>query len=76
MIRSVFRFHAYYQIRRILNEMKFPLPTIDSWNALNNGIDMSAFQRICNEIEISINSDFRQQLDNSHGMGSFYFFKK
>ena len=34
MIRSVFRFHAYYQIRRILDEMKFPLPTIDSWNGL------------------------------------------
>ena len=76
VIRSVFRFHAYYQIRRILSEMKCPLPTDDSWNAFNNGIDMSAFQRICNEFEISINSDFRQKLDNSHGMGSFYFFKK
>jgi hypothetical protein len=44
MIRSVFRFHVYYQIRRILNEMQCPLPTEDSWNALNNGINMSAFE--------------------------------
>ena len=44
MIRSVFRCHTYYQIRRILNEMKCPLPTDVSWNALNNGIDMNAFE--------------------------------
>ena len=56
--------------------MKCPLLTDQSWNAFNNGIDMNAFQRICNEFEISIKDDFRQKLDNSHGMGSFYFFKK
>ena len=77
MIRSVFRFHAYYQIRRILNEMKCPLPTDRSWNDFNNGIDMSVFERLCAEFKISSSSaDFRQKLDNSHGMGSFYFFKK
>ena len=76
MIRSVFRFHTYYQIRRILNEMKCPLPTDQSWNPLNNGIDMSAFERICAEFEIPSKADFRQRLDNSHGMGSFYFYKK
>ena len=76
MIRSVFRFHTYYQIRRILNEMKCPLPTDQSWNAFNNGIDMSAFQRLCAEFKIPNSADFRQRLDNSHGMGSFYFFKK
>ena len=72
MIRSVFRFHAYYQIRRILSEMKCPLPTDQSWNAFNNGIDMSAFERLCAEFKISSSSaDFGQKLDNSHGMGSF-----
>ena len=76
MIRSVFRFHAYYQIRRILSEMKCPLPTDQSWNPLNNGIDTSAFERICAEFEIPSKADFRQRLDNSHGMGSFYFYKK
>ena len=76
MIRSVFRFHTYYQIRRILSEMECPLPTDQSWNPLNNGIDMSAFERICAEFEIPSNADFRQRLDNSHGMGSFYFYKK
>ena len=27
-------------------------------------------------LKFSIKGDFRQKLDNSHGMGSFYFFKK
>ena len=76
MIRSVFRFHTYYQIRRILSEMECPLPTDQSWNPLNNGIDMSTFERICAEFEIPSKADFRQKLDNSHGMGSFYFYKK
>ena len=69
MIRSVFRFHAYYQIRRILNEMKYPLPTDQSWNPLNNGIDMNAFEQLCAEFKIS-SADFRQKLDPSKGMGA------
>ena len=69
MTRSVFRFHTYYQIRRILNEMQCPLPTDQSFNALNNGINLNVFERICNEFGISPNSDFRQKLDPSHGMG-------
>jgi hypothetical protein len=74
MIRSVFRFHVYYQIRRILNEMQCPLPTEDSWNALNNGINMSAFERICNEFGITSNNNFRQKLDYSNGMGSVRYY--
>ena len=67
MIRSVFRFHTYYQIRRILNEMTCPLPTHRSWNPLNNGIDMNAFEQLCAEFKIS-SADFRQKLDPSKGM--------
>ena len=75
MIRSVFRFHAYYQIRRILNEMRCPLPTDSSRNACNNGIDMNAFERICAEFEISDknSADFRQKLDPSKGMGAIRY---
>ena len=74
MIRSVFRFHAYYQIRRILNEMKCPLPTHRSWNPLNNGIDMNAFEQICNEFEVQNSADFRQKLDPSKGMGAIKYY--
>ena len=74
MIRSVFQFHTYYQIRRILNEMKCPLPTHRSWNPLNNDIDMNAFDQICNEFEIQNSADFRQKLDPSKGMGAIKYY--
>ena len=74
MIRSVVQFHAYYQIRRILSEMKCPLPTHRSWNPLNNDIDMNAFEQICNEFEIQNSADFRQKLDPSKGMGAIRYY--
>ena len=73
MMRSVFRFHTYYQIRRILNEMKCPLPTHRSWNPLNNGIDMNAFEQLCAEVKIS-SADFRQKLDPSKGIGATKYY--
>ena len=76
MTRSVLRFHTYYQIRRILSEMSCPLPTEDSWNPLNNGINMNAYERICNEFGVSPRSNWRQRYDLSNGMGSYYFNKK
>ena len=37
---------------------------------------MLFYERICAEFEIPSKADFRQRLDSSHGMGSFYFYKK
>ena len=76
MTRSVFRFHTYYQIRRILSEMSCPLPTEDSWNPLNNDINMNAYKRICNEFGVSPRFNWRQRYDLSNGMGSYFFNKK
>ena len=75
MTRSVFRFHTYYQIRRILSEMSCPLPTEDSWNPLNNGINMNAYERICNEFGVSTRSNWRQRYDVLNGMGSVFYTK-
>jgi hypothetical protein len=74
MIRSVFRFHVYYQIRRILSELACPLPTEESFSPLNNGINMSAYERICAEFGIDANTNFRQKLDYSNGMGSVRYY--
>jgi len=69
MIRSVFRFHAYYQIRRILKEMECPLPTDEAHNPINNHINMNAYEKLCNEFGVRINTSVRQKLDNWNGMG-------
>ena len=52
------------------------LPTEDSWNPLNNGINMNAYERICNEFGVSPRSNWRQHYDLSNGMGSYFFNKK
>ena len=52
------------------------LPTEDSWNPLNNGINMNAYERICNEFGVSTRSNWRQRYDLSNGMGSYFFNKK
>ena len=42
MIGSMFMFHVYYQIRRILKEISAALPQDSSWNAFDNSYDRSA----------------------------------
>ena len=78
MIRSVFRFHTYYQIRRILSEMECPLPSDQSFNEMNNIFNKSAFKRICAEFNIpsdsGVQADFRQKLDPSNGMGATRYY--
>ena len=39
LLQSVYRFHVYYQIRRILVEMQVPLSQDQAWDAVNNPYD-------------------------------------
>jgi len=34
--KSIFRFHVYYQTRRILHQIRTEMPTEESWDAFNN----------------------------------------
>ena len=61
MIGSLFRFHVYYQTRRILVEMGVVLPQDTSWNAFDNAYNRSAYERICQEFNVDINADWRQK---------------
>ena len=45
LMKSLFRFHAYYRIRWILDEMKAPLPQDHAWDATNNPCDLRAYER-------------------------------
>ena len=72
LVRSVYNFHFYYQFRRILTELQAPLPHSKSWNPFNNRINMKAFERLCNEFNINTKTNFRQNLDKNHGMGTLH----
>jgi len=49
---SIFRFHVYYQTRRILHQLSAALPTDKSWNAFNNAYNHTAYQTICNDFGV------------------------
>ena len=49
MIRSIYRFHVYYHIRRILKILEIPLPYENSFNKYNNPYNHEKFIGICSE---------------------------
>ena len=53
MIRSIYRFHVYYHIRRILKVLEIPLPYENSFNQYNNPYNHEKFIGICSEYGVS-----------------------
>ena len=53
MIKSVYHFHVYYHIRRILKILEIPLPYENSFNRYNNPYNHEKFIGICSEYGIS-----------------------
>ena len=53
MIRSMYRFHVYYHIRRILKILEIPLPYENSFNQYNNPYNHEKFIGICSEYGVS-----------------------
>ena len=53
MIRSVYRFHVYYHIRRILKILEIPLPYENSFNQYNNPYNHEMYIKICGEYGVS-----------------------
>ena len=49
MIRSVYRFHIYYHVRRILNKLQVPLPHETGFNVADNPYTESEFLKICED---------------------------
>ena len=70
---EIFKFHTYYQIRRILSELKCRLPNDKDFNAYNNPYDHNAFDRLCREFD-SLHADWRQTISANHGLGEPYFY--
>ena len=53
MIRSIYRFHVYYHIRRILKILEIPLLYENSFNQYNNPYNHEKFIVICSEYGVS-----------------------
>ena len=55
MIRSVYRFHVYYHMRRILKKIQVPLPYETGFNAADNPYTESEFLKICEDYGVPNN---------------------
>ena len=55
MMRSIYRFHVYYHIRRILKILEIPLPYENSFNQYNNPYNHEKFIGICSKYGVSNN---------------------
>ena len=53
MIRSIYRFHVYCHVRRIVKMLETPLPFENSFNQYNNPYNHERFTGICSEYEVS-----------------------
>ena len=53
MIRSIYRFHVYYHIRRILKILEIPIPYENSFNQYSNPYNHEKFIGICSEYGVS-----------------------
>ena len=53
MIWSIYRFHVYYHIKRILKILEIPLPYENSFNQYNNPYNHEKFIKICGEYGVN-----------------------
>ena len=72
VVSSFIKFHVYFTIRRILYEMKLPLPDEQPFVINNNPYSKVAYQRLCAEFNISKNSDFRWKGGRNGGLGDIF----
>ena len=71
-VASFFRFHMYYQIRKILHQLRCPIPGDDNFDRWKNRIDQAAYATITAEFNIPNNSDFRYHGGDNKGLGTTY----
>ena len=49
LVKSVYRFHTYYHIRRVIKRLQTPLPFESSFNQYDNPYNKEAFLKLCSE---------------------------
>ena len=76
IVRSIYRFHVYYHIRRILKRLEIPLPYENSFNQYNNLYNPEKFKKICDEYGVGDKNENSDENEVSDGKKVSYDFKK
>ena len=58
LIKSIYRFHIYYQMRRILHKLDCTIPTDPEFSKYNNRYTKNSYYKICYDYGININDIF------------------
>jgi len=72
LLSSVFRFHLYFQTRKLLQEMSCPIPGNPVFCPTDNNINMLQYQKLCNEFGVNPGTDFRFKGGENGGLGTMY----
>src|SRR5271157_2151448 len=72
LLASVYKFHIYYQTRKILEELSCPIPGESIFDAMDNKVNMIKYQKLCNEFGVTKNNDFRFNGGDNGGLGTMY----
>src|SRR5579863_1711566 len=72
LLASVYKFHIYYQTRKVLEELSCPIPGESIFDTLDNRVNMIKYQKLCNEFGVTNGSDFRFKGGDNGGLGTMY----
>ena len=72
VVNSFIKFHIYFTIRRILYELKLPLPDEQPFVINNNPYNKVAHHRLCSEFGVSTSADFRWKGGRNDGLGDIF----
>ena len=56
VVKSLYQFHMYYHVRRVLKRLKVPLPHEADFNTADNPYSSKGFFKLCKDYEIPHNS--------------------
>ena len=56
LVKALYRFHAYYHVRRILKQMLTPLPGTEGFDKYNNAFNLEQVRRIGDEYGVTTKS--------------------
>ena len=72
-VASFFRFHVYYQVRRILHQLQCRLPGDDGFNQWNNRFSLKELIKLKAEFNLPQNPDFRYRGGDNQGLGEMHY---
>jgi hypothetical protein len=72
LLASVYKFHIYYQTRKVLEELSCPIPGESIFDTFDNKVNMIKYQKLCNEFGVTNGSDFRFKGGDNGGLGTMY----